>query len=111
MARMKVQKNGRLASLVQNQAVFLAQMADINRDIAEMQRINTERFARIEAILNGAQPHPCRAQPIFAEHSRILQALSDTIRKEQTVRNPRSSFVFTRSRHNPAQQLQAKEKD
>jgi len=64
MARMKDQKNGRLEEamvlLIQNQAQFLAR-------ITEMDRINSERFARIEAML--------------AEHGRILQQLPEMLQE------------------------------
>jgi hypothetical protein len=74
--------NGRLedalATLIQNQASFLARVSEIDSRVADMDRINSERFARIETLL--------------LEHNRILQALPDTIRdkigfkvKEQPV--------------------------
>ena len=70
MARTKNAGNGRLedalATLIQNQASFLARMSEIDLRVAEMDRINPERFARIEALL--------------LERNRILLALPDTIR-------------------------------
>jgi hypothetical protein len=84
MARAKSAGNGRLeealanliqsqATLVQNQAAFVARIAEtdariaeINARMAETERINAERFARIEALL--------------LEHNRIVQALPDAIR-------------------------------
>jgi len=62
MARRKETTNGRLedamaslvqahASLAQNQAAFLARISEIDARIAETNRVNSERFARIEAIL------------------------------------------------------------
>jgi hypothetical protein len=93
MARAKNERNGRLeeamrnllqaqadlvqtqAAFVQNQAAFQVQLADINRQIVEsnrqreeVDRINSERFVRIEAILR--------------DHTRILQALPETIREK-----------------------------
>jgi hypothetical protein len=53
---------------VQNQASFVARMSEIDARVAEMERINSERFARIETLL--------------LEHNRILQALPDTIREK-----------------------------
>jgi hypothetical protein len=71
MARAKNTGNGRLeealATLIQNQAAFVARMAEIDARVAEMERTNAERFARIEALL--------------LEHNRILQALPDAIRE------------------------------
>jgi hypothetical protein len=72
MARAKNTGNGRLedalATLIQNQASFLARMSEIDLRVADMDRINSERFARIEALL--------------LEHNRILQALPDVIREK-----------------------------
>jgi hypothetical protein len=39
------------ASLAQNQAAFLARISEIDARMAETNRINSDRFARIEAIL------------------------------------------------------------
>ncbi|HTU89889.1 MAG TPA: hypothetical protein VMF69_07325 [Gemmataceae bacterium] len=85
MARTKSEGNGRLeeamALLIQNQASFVAQMAETNRQIAEIQRqiaetdrINAERFRRIEAIL--------------LEHTRILQALPEAVRDKIGFKAP-----------------------
>jgi hypothetical protein len=78
MARAKEPRNGRLedaiATLIQNQAAFVSQMADIRRQMAETERINTDRFARIEAIL--------------MDHSRILRALPDAIRDKIGFKAP-----------------------
>jgi uncharacterized protein involved in exopolysaccharide biosynthesis len=92
MARAKSNGNGRLdeamatlvqaqsslvqaqASLAQNQAAFLARIIEIDARMAETDRINSERFARIEAIL--------------MEHSRILRALPDAIRDKIGFKNP-----------------------
>jgi hypothetical protein len=86
MARTKNAGNGRLdealATLIQSQAVLnqtqaafnqtlaalVARMAEIDAQIAETNRLNAERFARIEALL--------------LEHSRILKALPDAIREK-----------------------------
>jgi hypothetical protein len=80
MARAKSAGNGRLeealAILIQNQASFLARMSDIDARVAEMDRINAERFARIEALL--------------LEHNRILQALPDAIRDKIGFKPPGS---------------------
>jgi hypothetical protein len=65
-------KNGRLedalATLTQNQASFLARMSEIDSRVADMDRISSERFARIEELL--------------LEHNRILQALPEAIREK-----------------------------
>jgi hypothetical protein len=92
MARAKSNGNGRLdeamtalvqaqaslvqaqASLAQNQAMFLARVTETDARAAEMDRANSERFARIEAIL--------------IEHSRILRALPDAIRDKIGFKSP-----------------------
>jgi hypothetical protein len=69
------------ATLVQNQAAFLARASEIDARVAkidvqmaETNRINSERFARIETIL--------------LEHSRILLALPDAIRDKIGFKPP-----------------------
>lgn len=78
MARAKSEKNGRLeeaiALLLQNQAHFLARMA-------EMDRISSERFARIESIL-------IEHSRILAEHGEILERLPDAIREKIGFKAP-----------------------
>jgi hypothetical protein len=98
MARTKNQRNGRLeeamtnllqsqaaltqahatlaqsqATLIQTQAEFTAEMAQLRRGFAETNRINDQRFARIEAILS--------------ELVRILHALPDAIRDKIASRS------------------------
>lgn len=57
-----------LALLIQNQASFLSQMVEMNR-------ISTQRFARIEEELAGIRT-------ILLRHEQILQGLPETIRKK-----------------------------
>jgi hypothetical protein len=80
MARAKNNGDGRLeealATLIQNQASFLARMSEIDSRVADMDRINSERFARIEALL--------------LEHNRILQALPDVMREKIGFKPPGS---------------------
>jgi hypothetical protein len=79
MARTKNAGDGRLeealATLIQNQAAFVARMSDIDAQMAETNRINAERFARIEALL-------LEHTRILQEHGRIMQALTDAIREK-----------------------------
>lgn len=67
------------AILAQNHAAFLARIAEIDARMAETNRINSERFARIEAIL--------------LEHSRILRALPKAIRDKIGFRSPPPQFA------------------
>ena len=63
-----------LANLAQNQTALMVRLAQIDADIAATNRINSERFARIEAIL--------------ADHSRILEALPEAIHRKFGFRPP-----------------------
>jgi hypothetical protein len=80
MARARNAGNGHLeealATLIQNQASFLARISEIDSRVAEMERINSERFARIEALL--------------IQHSRILETLPDVIRDKIGFKAPKS---------------------
>jgi hypothetical protein len=69
------------ATLVLNQANFVAQMAEIDARMAETNRINAERFARIEALL-------LENTRILQDHNRILQALPDAIREKIGFKAP-----------------------
>ena len=64
------------AILTQNQDAFLARASETDARVAEMDRINSERFARIEALL--------------IEHSRILRALPEAIREKIGFKLPDS---------------------
>jgi len=76
MARSKSNGNGRLeeaiAILLLNQAAFLSRASETDRQMAEANRINGDRFARIETML-------IEHNRILADHTRILQALTDAI--------------------------------
>ncbi|MGH7169759.1 MAG: hypothetical protein ACRELG_05720 [Gemmataceae bacterium] len=71
------------ANLVQAQATLALQHSTFLTRMAEMDRINSERFARIETIL-------IEHSRILAEHSRILRALPDAVRDKIGFKNPPS---------------------
>ena len=85
MARARYQRNGRLeeamATLLQNQALFLAQVADMNHRFDERFARMDERFARIEAIL-------VQYSQILSEHTRMLQALPEAVRDKIGFKAP-----------------------
>ncbi len=92
MPRPKGERNGRLdeamALLINNQAALVAQMseaarerAEIRRQMAETERINSERFGRIETILLDHSR-------ILAEHGAILQRLPDAVREKMGFKPP-----------------------
>jgi hypothetical protein len=87
MARAKNAGNGRLedamATLIQNQASFVARMSEIDSRMAEMNQLNTERFARIEERF-------ARIEKLLLEHNRMLQALPDAIRDKIGFKPPGS---------------------
>jgi hypothetical protein len=91
MARARTEGNGRLeeaiAILLQNQATFVQNQAAFLARIAEMDRVSSERFARIEALLlehsRILAEHGrilTEHTRILADHTRILQALPDAVR-------------------------------
>lgn len=80
MARTKNQKNGRLeealATLIQNQAAFVAQLRERDREMIDFQRRFDQidqRFANIEALLR-------EHTRILNEHSQALERLPDAVR-------------------------------
>jgi hypothetical protein len=62
-----------MALLIQNQAAFVSQMADSNRQQVELKRQSDERFARIEAQMS-------EIVRVLKEHSRVLERLPDAVR-------------------------------
>ena len=85
MARAKNQRNGRLeeamrtlaetqAAMLQTQAAFVQNQAAFQAQLAQMERNNSERFARIEVILFDHSR-------TLAELIRILQALPEAVRE------------------------------
>ena len=69
------------ANLVQAQAPLAQQQTMFLARLAETDRINSERFARIETIL-------MEHTRILNEHSRILRALPETIRDKIGFKSP-----------------------
>ena len=69
-----------IATMVQNQAAFVARCAAVDAESAEQKRITDQRFARIEAILLDHSR-------ILAEHTRILQSLPEAIREKIGIRS------------------------
>jgi hypothetical protein len=57
-----------MATLVQNQAIFNQQIAQIYADLREIERANAERFSRIEQLL--------------IKHELTLQELPEAIRQK-----------------------------
>ena len=79
MARASYRRSGRLgdaiATLIQNDAAFMARRSEIDAQKSEMDRIDAERFARIEALLR-------ENSRILAEHTRILEGLTEAVREK-----------------------------
>lgn len=92
MARAREQRNGRLeeamTTLLQTRAAFLARISETDRELAELKRINAERFARIETILLEHSRILAEHSRILADHSRILAALPDAIREKIDFKIP-----------------------
>ena len=75
--------------LIQNQAAFVQNQTAFLARISEMDRLNAERFARIEsnieAILHVLAEHGRLLQEhsrLLQDHSRLLEALPDAIREK-----------------------------
>ncbi len=84
MASTKNGKNGKvdrleeaMATLLQNQAMFVTQMVSINERFARMD----ERLARVEAIL-------LQHSQILKEHTEIMQALPEAVRERMGFKPP-----------------------
>lgn len=95
MARKSTPANGRIqledaiATLIQNQAAFVAQLSeserqrlDFERRHLEYQREAAERFARIEAqmaeIIRVLNEH----SRILTEHGRLIESLTEAVREK-----------------------------
>lgn len=92
MAHPKNQKNGKLdeamAALVHAQATLVQNQAAFQLQITEIQRLNAERFARIESILLDHSRILADHSRILAEHGRILAALPEAIREKIGFKAP-----------------------
>ena len=79
MAKTKNQENGKLqeamAILVETQAAFVQNQTAFLAHMAETDRINSERFARIETIL-------IQHSQFLAELTHMLRALPEAIREK-----------------------------
>jgi hypothetical protein len=81
MAKKNAAQNGHdrleeaMALLIQNQAAFLNRVAESDKRLSEMERENSERFARIERDMGSVLR-------VLAEHSRILERLPEAIREK-----------------------------
>ena len=100
MARARNQRNGRLeeamatllqkqSNLVQNQALFLAQVAEMNHWFDERFARIDDRFARIDERLARMDERFAQLEAILLQHSqilnehtRILQALPEAVREK-----------------------------
>jgi uncharacterized protein YllA (UPF0747 family) len=76
------------ASLVQNQASFVQNQASFVSQMAELNRVSSERFARIEGQLAAIKA-------ILARHEQILQSLPEAIREKipSSSLAPQSDFA------------------
>ncbi len=101
MARGKRNGNGRLeeamalmlqnvATLAQTQTAFVARMAETDARVAEMDRINAERFARIESILMEHSRILAEHSRILSEHTRLFEELAAQFETEWGSNHPRS---------------------
>jgi hypothetical protein len=64
-----------MALLIQNQASFIGDLRGIERDRRDIERANSERFARIETTMASILR-------VLDEHSRLLQRLPEAVREK-----------------------------
>jgi hypothetical protein len=92
MARAKNQGNGRLeeamAMFIQNQTSQLQLQTSFLARLAEIERENGERFARIESILLDHSRILVEHSRLFADYNRILQALPEAVRDKIGFKAP-----------------------
>jgi hypothetical protein len=85
MAKAKSNGDGRLeealTQLIQNQASFVQNQAAFLSRMAETDRISSERFARIEAIL-------LEHSRILMDLNRMLRALPEAVREKIGFKGP-----------------------
>jgi hypothetical protein len=81
VAKKNASSNGRshleeaMALLIQNQASFLSDLREIERDRREIERATSERFSRIETTMASILR-------VLDEHSRMLERLPEAIREK-----------------------------
>ncbi|MBI3467778.1 MAG: hypothetical protein HY000_32620 [Planctomycetes bacterium] len=64
-----------MALLIENQAAFLGR-------VSEMDRVNSERFARIESNLDAILRVLGEHSRLLQDHSRLFEALPEAIREK-----------------------------
>lgn len=64
-----------MALLIQNQASFLSDLRDIERDRRDTERANSERFSRIETTMASILR-------VLDEHRRLLERLPEAVREK-----------------------------
>jgi hypothetical protein len=62
-----------MALLIQNQAAFLGR-------VAEMDRVSSDRFARIDERFARLESNMTAVLRVLAEHGRLLEALPEAVR-------------------------------
>jgi|ERR1051326_8251691 Mg2+ and Co2+ transporter CorA len=75
--------------LINNQAAFVQQLAESNRDRAEMQRQHLEYQRESAARFARIQVHLAEIIRLLNEHSRILERLPEAIRAKIGSKSPR----------------------
>lgn len=70
------------AALVQTQAEFVQNQAAFNARLAEMDRVNAERSARIDNCFAHLEAQMAEVIRVLNEHSRILEHLPEAVREK-----------------------------
>ena len=88
MARRRASENGHdrleeaLATLIQNQAAFVSQLAQSDRERAEMRRESLELERRTEERFLRIEAQMAEIIRVLSEHGRILERLPDAVREK-----------------------------
>lgn len=77
-----------LTMLIHTQAAFTQTQQAFSARMAEMDRINSERFARLEAILLDHGRILSDHSRILEAHTRILQAIPEAVRDKIGFKAP-----------------------
>jgi len=92
-ARRTSKHNNRLeeamALLIQNQALLNQNQAAFLTQMLEMNRANSERFARIEERMSRLEDNMETILRVLSEHARMLEALPETIRQKIGFKPPK----------------------
>ena len=91
---MQRRQNGTLSQaitlLVQNQAAFVAQLAEANKERAELQRQTIELERQMDLRMTRIEKTMEEIKAILVRHQRILEQLPDALQQKIGFKRPRA---------------------